>query len=217
MLPVRDYETAIRLSIAYASISVGTVLLLAGITNTTADGEPFSFPIWNSLNFPILLTPSLAAMIYLFLGKKLRVLSWLFTAFCCCWVYYTYSIYASDGFKFQYWHQGDVVCNSCDTVYFLLSAATVIYGLWGGAMVATRLGRNTNAAYVLMSIPAITTISLILTMYGLGLAAPLFGVCGVIIITRQLDHSASPYRNRLSTAAVVLVLLLFSMLAFGLS
>ena len=217
MFPSHDYEAAIRLSVAYASIGVGTVLLLAGITNTTADGVPFSFPIWNSLNFPILLMPSFAAIVYLLIGKKLRLLSWLFTAFCCYWAYYTYGIYASNGFEFHYWHQGDVFCNSCDTVYFLLSAATLLYGLCGFAMVARRLRRNTEAAGVLMSIPVIATISLIFVMGGLGLTALLFGSCGVVIMARRLDHSAKIYRNRLSIAAVVLVLLLFSMLAFGLS
>jgi hypothetical protein len=129
MLINQIYETVVRICIAYAAIISGTILLFAGITNTTADGEPFSYPFWTGINFLFWSMPSMVAAIYLFLGKNLRVLSWGFTGFCCYWLFSDYKYHANKDFKFNYWHQGDVFCTACDNSYFSLSVATLLFGL----------------------------------------------------------------------------------------
>jgi hypothetical protein len=219
MLPTLGYEAAIRLSVAYTSIAVGTVILLTGMTNSTADGEPFSYPIWNGLNLLILTMPSLAAMIYLYLGKNLKLPSWFFTAFCCYWACDVCNIYKNGGFKFIYWHQGDVACETCYAAYLSLSSATIIFGLCGFIIIIMRLRHSARAGIEIILTTVIALLLLLFSMIVVGLfyPAPLFGLLGCVVIIRQLDYGGRVCRDRLSIAVVVLGLLIFSMLAFGLS
>jgi hypothetical protein len=219
MLPTGRYEAAIRLSVAYTSIAVGTVILFTGMTNSTADGEPFSYPIWNGLNLLILTMPSLAGMSYLYLGKHFKVLSWLFTSFCCYWAYNVYNIYKNGGFKFSYWHQGDVACETCYEVYLSLSAATILFGLCSFIIIVMRLRHSARAVIEIVSTVVIALLLLFLSliMVSAFAAAPIFGLLGCVLVVRQLCYGGKVYKYRLSIAVVVLGLLLFSMLAFGLA
>ena len=44
---MRSHEVTCRLALAYIAVIVGTIYLLNGMMNATADGEPFSYPIFN--------------------------------------------------------------------------------------------------------------------------------------------------------------------------
>jgi hypothetical protein len=219
MLPTRGYEAAIRLSVAYTSIAVGTAILLTGMTNSTADGQPFSYPIWHGLNLLILTMPSLAAMIYLYIGNNFKLPSWLFTTFCCYWACNVYNIYKNGGFKFIYWHQGDVACETCYEVYLSLSCATIIFGLCGFFIIVMRMRHSARAGIEIISTTVIALLLLFFSMILVGIfaAAPLFGLLGCVVIVRQLEYGGRVYRDRLSIAVIVLGLLIFSMLAFGIS
>jgi hypothetical protein len=112
--------------IAIGSIIAGTYLLLAGMSNTTADGEPFSYPVLPPLNFLVWAAPSIVSIIYLFISNE-GFAPWLFAAFCCFWAFGAYQTYAAKGFTFMYWHQGDVVCAACDETFFKLWAASLVF------------------------------------------------------------------------------------------
>lgn len=112
--------------LAIGSILAGTYLLLAGMSNTTADGEPFSYAVLTPSNFIVWAAPSIVSIIYLFIGNE-NLASWLFAAFCCFWAFGAYQTYAANGFTFMYWHQGDVVCFACDETFLKLWAAAFVF------------------------------------------------------------------------------------------
>jgi hypothetical protein len=170
MLTKRDFEAAIRICIASAALIVGTHFLFAGMENATAYGEPFSYGIWEHSNFLAWSAPSQVAIIYLLLGKNLRILSWLATAFYIYWPFSVFDNYENHRFKFTYWHQGDVVCNACAANFFTLSAAVAVFGICALAAVLVRRYRGQKIGNIRFWIGIAATIWLLFCSFAVGLS-----------------------------------------------
>jgi hypothetical protein len=126
-----ESKIVVRTIIACSSICVGTILWFSKMENTTADGEPFSYPIWEHYNFVFFLIPSVSAVIFLLIGAKYKNLSWVFTVLCILWTMNVCRLFLiNDGFKFIYWHQGEVFCPDCDYTYLGLWLASAIFGVF---------------------------------------------------------------------------------------
>ncbi len=163
------HEVIVRICIAYVFIATGTYLLFDGMENATAEGQPFSYGIWEHLNFLAWSMPSLVAMTYLTIGSSFRFFSWLFTAFCCYWVYKTFESYRK-GFAFSYWHQGDLVCTACDNIYSTLAAATVVFGLCVFIIVLIRWIHGKQPRGVPLSIGAFALALLLFFAFAVGIS-----------------------------------------------
>jgi hypothetical protein len=164
------WADAMRICIAYVAIISGTTLLFIGMEDSTADGDPFSYGLWQKLNFLVWSMPSLVAAIYLFIGKNLRILSWAFTGFCCYWSLSVYRLYAKGDFKFIYWHQGDVFCTACGSRYFSLSIASCLFGLCAFAAVLARRRRGAQINSVRLSLGVVALVLLLFSMFAVALS-----------------------------------------------
>ena len=167
MLTKRDFEAAIRICIASAALIAGTHFLFAGMENATADGQPFSYGIWEHSNFLAWSAPSQVAIIYLLLGKNLRILSWLATAFYIYWAFSVFDNYTNKSFKFTYWHQGDVVCNACDGNFFTLAAAVAVFGICALALIEMRLGPGQKVSKIRLWIGVAAAIWLLFSAFAI--------------------------------------------------
>ncbi|MGO9483467.1 MAG: hypothetical protein ACLPX9_02620 [Rhodomicrobium sp.] len=161
----RDFEAPIRICIASAALIAGTHFLFAGMENATADGQPFSYGIWEHSNFLAWSAPSQVAIIYLLLGKNLRILSWLATAFYLYWPFGVFDNYANHRFKFIYWHQGDVFCSACEQNFFTLSAAVAAFGICALAVVLVRRDRGQKISAIRLWMGVAATIWLLLCTF----------------------------------------------------
>ncbi len=170
MLTWRSYELAIRLCVAYASIITGTAFLFIGMTDTTADGQPFSYPLWDNSNLLFWSMPSLVAAFYLFLGKKFRILSWAFIGFISYWLSTVVKSYNNGEFWFIYWHQGDVVCTACDNRFFSLAAATFLFGVCVLVAVLVRSWRGVEVNKYSLSMGAVALFLLLFCTFAVGIS-----------------------------------------------
>ncbi len=170
MAASRGYELAIRLSLGYGAIIVGTALLFIGMTNTTVDGQPFSYPFFAGGNFIFWSAPSLAAALYLNVGKYFRILSWGFIGFLFYWLFHVFKSYTNGDLQFMYWHQGDVVCMACDNRYFSLAAAAFLFGVCVLAAGLARSVRDAKAGKTPLPIGAFALFLLLFSAFVVGIS-----------------------------------------------
>ena len=87
------------------------------MTHATLDGWAFVFPVFQPTNLVILISAPIAQSAFYILARKTP---WLLNAFlvlstaCCAvaWLHLTKDRYTDIGYRYTYWHQGDLLCVS---------------------------------------------------------------------------------------------------------
>jgi len=128
-------------------------ILYYGLTHATLDGRAFVFPVFKPTNMLVLISAPMAQSAFYALARKN---SWLLNIFLaisvlCCVVGWL-SLNNDDGFRgyrFTYWHQGDLLCvHGCNDTWLFsgivvvqgcililsLSASERLWGSWRGVV-----------------------------------------------------------------------------------
>jgi hypothetical protein len=121
-------------------------ILYYGLTHATLDGSVFVFPIFQPWNLLIFLSAPMAQSAFYILARKT---SWLLNIYlalsllCCViiWLHLT-NDNGLLGYRFTYWHQGELLCaQGCDDIWvfsylvlvqgcILMFSLSVFEGLW---------------------------------------------------------------------------------------
>jgi hypothetical protein len=129
MFIVREHlKVLIGIGLTWACVFI----LYYGLTHATLDGWAFVFPVFQPGNLLILLSAPMAQSAFYILARKT---SWLLNIYlaisvlCCVigWLHLT----NDDGFRgyrFTYWHQGDLLCvQGCDDTW-IFSCLVLVQG-----------------------------------------------------------------------------------------
>jgi hypothetical protein len=110
MFIVREH---LKVSIGIGLTWACAFILYYGLTHATLDGSVFVFPVFRAANLVIFLSAPMAQSAFYLLARKTSWLLNLYLAIsvlCCVVGWLDLVNDDAHGYRFTYWHQGDLLC-----------------------------------------------------------------------------------------------------------
>jgi hypothetical protein len=116
-----NFKVLIGIGLTWACVFI----FFNGMTHASLDGWAFVFPVFQPTNLLVLISAPVAQSAFYILARKT---SWLLNTYlaisvvCCAvaWLHLTKDRYTDVGYRYTYWHQGDLLCVSdgCNDILF---------------------------------------------------------------------------------------------------